>query len=388
MNTKTTIFSILAILFLIAFGFWFNDNYEFKEIETDSGFQGEAKTNDLYAARLFLKRMGVPTQKVTYTKAPDNTDTVIFLNTNRYNISKEKTQLLLNWVEQGGHLIARIRNNLSLMGLNDSSDNKADKGDLLQNTLKVDIGEYIYIDDEKLPLKLKLPNSDETLKVDLDFFYEIIARDDIAFKASHDSKNWLVQKKYGKGLVTFLSESSIFENTFLEDEDHAKLLWYLIHSHSDAPQEVWLVDSDEYPPLITLLYKYAWTVLLACTLLLMLAFWSWLPRFGPQINMALPYRRQLLEHIRASGIWLWKTPDQRQERLIKTTRQTIQQLAQKRLSGGQLLEDRNITQSLAAYLKWPDNQYQALEHLLKAPELTDVEFLRLVQIAHNLRNPT
>ncbi|WP_020393866.1 DUF4350 domain-containing protein [Thiolinea disciformis] len=388
MSLKTIIINILALLFLVALGFLFDANYELKQVEEYSGFQGEARTNDLYAARLFLKRMGIPAQSLDYTGPPADTKTVIFLDTQRYNISSEKIEALLDWVQQGGHLIARTRSTHSDFSiLADTPFENDRKPDVLQNALKISSGESVYLEEEQLPLEINLPNTEETLSVGVDFFYSIIAPQ-ASFSASHENNNWLVQQKYGEGLVSFLADSSIFSNRHLEDEDHAKLLWYLVHSHAKEISKVWLIDKDDYPSLMKLLQEYAWTVLLSLALLILLTLWAWIPRLGPLIDVAPPFRRQLLEHIRASGFWLWNNPEQRQEKLIQATRQQIQQLAQKRVNGGQLLDDKKITQQLALYLNWPDDKYSTLEHLLKSPQLSEAEFLNLVKIANTLRNST
>ena len=48
-------FGLLAILVLVGATLSFLNTFELKETEEHVGFKGEAKTNNLYAARLFLK---------------------------------------------------------------------------------------------------------------------------------------------------------------------------------------------------------------------------------------------------------------------------------------------------------------------------------------------
>ena len=63
MNAQRWLFGIFGTLLLVASVVWFTSSFEFKELEEHVGFRGEAKTNSLYAARLFLKRMGIPAER-------------------------------------------------------------------------------------------------------------------------------------------------------------------------------------------------------------------------------------------------------------------------------------------------------------------------------------
>ena len=98
-------FGLLAILVLVGATLSFLNTFELKETEEHVGFKGEAKTNNLYAARLFLKSMGIPAQRQERLSTLPDTDTVLIIDTQRYTLSTQKIEELLAWVERGGHLI-------------------------------------------------------------------------------------------------------------------------------------------------------------------------------------------------------------------------------------------------------------------------------------------
>ncbi len=63
MNLQRILIGIFAALVAVAIVLLFLNTFELKEIEEHTGFRGEAKTNPLFAARLFLKRMGIPAER-------------------------------------------------------------------------------------------------------------------------------------------------------------------------------------------------------------------------------------------------------------------------------------------------------------------------------------
>lgn len=92
---KVGIIIILLLGLLIGGSFYvFLENFEYKEQTIRTGFLGEARNNPLYASRLFLKRMGIPsfTQKSIQgvTGLPD-TDTVLVINSRPLRYQRVKS---------------------------------------------------------------------------------------------------------------------------------------------------------------------------------------------------------------------------------------------------------------------------------------------------------
>jgi hypothetical protein len=82
--------------------------------------------------------------------------------------------------------------------------------------------------------------------------------------------------------------------------DHAELGWRLA-----SAQPVLLYLRMRSPPLLDWIQRDAWPVAVAAALLLLLWLARIIPRFGPLEPAEEPPRRSLLEHIVASGRFLW-----------------------------------------------------------------------------------
>ncbi|HMT94270.1 DUF4350 domain-containing protein [uncultured Thiothrix sp.] len=384
---------VIGLLALVVFALgclWFVKNYELKEIDSYTGYRGEARSNDLFAARLFLKRMGIPTTRKDGLLSLPDTDTVIVLDTGRYTMTQQKTQTLLAWVAAGGHLVTRARvdyaSEAELAADEDSQQKpETEERDTLQQALQIEIGASQMLDEKDLPFSLQLINQPKPLKLDLSFFNELLINNPNAKIYQANKKNFLIQIKHGQGLISLAATLEFAENHLIDKVDHAEFFWWLLHSHKADFKQVWLINQDTLPNLSTLLTQYAWPVLWMVAFLLLASFWALIPRFGAFIPEPVPERRRILEHIKASGQFMWKHPHESKHQLLDSTRQAIRQTARTHIPGWQWLEAAEQIEQLAQYLKHPSEQTASLHHLLTSPQLTDAEFIRLVQLANSLR---
>lgn len=311
MNKQHILFSVFALLVTIAGVLWFVNTFQLKEVNEYIGFRGEAKTNPLFAARLFLKRMGVPAEhKDSLTSLPD-TETVLLINTQRYTLSKQKVEEILDWVKRGGHLItrARTRSGESLYSDDERQENQdstTTERDFLQQTLGVTLGKHVIPDDDDLPLLAQLDNMPAGLYVDPEFFYSLNTSHENVSAQQYGDTRWLMEIPWGDGLVTLVANLDFIENPALKDHDHAEFFWYMLHSLRDEPHSVWLIHLDDMPPLWKIIWEHAWMLVLTLAALIPLTILALSPRFGPLIPKPQPGRRRILEHIHASGRFMWK----------------------------------------------------------------------------------
>jgi hypothetical protein len=91
---------------------------------------------------------------------------------------------------------------------------------------------------------------------------------------------------------------------------------------------VWLVSQNDMPPLWRWLWQHAPFIIISLLLLMIFWFWRGGQRFGPLQPVPKADRRQILEHITASGLFLWK--HKKQQKLIDAVREELQQFAGKR----------------------------------------------------------
>lgn len=160
------------------------------------------------------------------------------------------------------------------------------------------------------PLELA-PSSYELVSVgENDFFY-----------AGDEQGTGLRVYMLGKGYVVMLG-MSYFSNKALRQYDHGELLLALARLNP-ASKHVTIVRHLDVPRWYVAIWKrYKLAIIsLGCTLLLLL--WAALRRFGPMLPIPSIERRSLMEHIAASGAWLWKAEGGRQQLLEAARRDTL-----------------------------------------------------------------
>lgn len=112
----------------------------------------------------------------------------------------------------------------------------------------------------------------------------------------------------GRGVVVMMAHP-YFGHVELRRYDHAELLLALARLH---PGRFTIVRQLTLPTWYGALWRAAWPCLCALAWLVALLLWRALRRFGPLLPQAAQPRRALLEHIDASGNWLWQADGGRQ----------------------------------------------------------------------------
>ena len=359
MSNRLIIILISLVFFsIVGYGVYdFYQTHEYEEVTTHKGFKGEARKNPLYAARLFLKRMGIKTEtreSVPSSNSFPNIDTVLLIDTNRSTLSNKHTLALMDWVKSGGHIIVRTTRDWKYSGsekIDEIKKSKKYSPDPLQRHLHVRTGPRTDIDLEEDDIetivdelvgtnitdakkenpddirKISLKGIDNQLAVDITRFRTIQVDEDVKDRTEivdlgYDT--FIIRQKVGNGLVTLIADMSFFENRAIEKADHAEILWNLIHGlHKPItqPQAVWLIHNDEMPSLWDILWSKAWAFILS----LLFLFGAWLlrstHRFGPMIPKQTENRRSLNEHISSSGNFYWK--HDKKAKLIESSRKAL-----------------------------------------------------------------
>lgn len=355
----------LGALLMLTLGFWLTQQITWIEKEVDAGPSEAARKDPFLAAKLFLQRQGVETQTLRSFSLLDNlswqgqaltgNDTLILLNAHKL-LRDERLKNLLDWVDQGGTVIASTNN--PFIGTNTETHDLLlyqfeiyVKHPLSQDVSESDDEDYLdgdYEDDEYFdegqsedhtpndgaepviedadtnaendlpntiedttrtcthfipPLEITLPQETEPLLIDYSLGHSfdyygaeprILARDDDGLQLAYFD--------WGQGRVLINSDSHIWDNRRIICNDHAYLLWKLINPKG----KVWFVINQEAPSLWVILWRS--TPYGAAAALLALAFWLWAKaaRFGPILTRASSGRRSLAEHIHASAMLLWR----------------------------------------------------------------------------------
>ncbi len=196
-----------------------------------------------------------------------------------------------------------------------------------------------------------------------------------------DDDNTLRVYQEGKGKIVMLA-ADFFSNDALRNHDHGELLLALARLNG-ASKHVMIVQNLEALPWHKLLWKNYNMALLSLAALIALLFWAGVRRFGPLLPEPVNERRSLMEHIDASGAWLWKAKDGRQL-LLDAAREDTLALIRRRAPGLFRLSDQELCAALARLCKLPADQVAQALHQAAAP--TSLHFTRQIRILQELRN--
>jgi hypothetical protein len=267
------------------------------EEEVETGLQGEAATYPMLAAERFLKRMGIPVARI---ENPEQMDTLpgpedaLLITSDRQTVGIELTRKLLKWVEQGGRLVVTIPY-LDDEELSQPRDPLLEALDL--RVVETDCESEADFSD------IDLPWADDILRIEFGYCLALAGAREGDEVSGDQEGTQIIRRHLGAGTVTILSDLDFLSWLSIGDYDHAKVLWHLV----DGRGRVWLVTSNDMPSLMQWLIEHAPFMLISALMLLI----AWLrmiaQRFGPTLPNPEPLRRRIMEHIEASGAYLWKS---------------------------------------------------------------------------------
>ncbi|CAM2065607.1 DUF4350 domain-containing protein [Sulfidibacter corallicola] len=329
--TPFLFFSLLALVVLL-----FLALFEKKEITVNTGRQGEARTNPFHAAVRFLETRGVRTKSLRRLgngqSLPD-TDEFLFLAATRHAFSRERNEELKDWVSRGGQLIIVAQ---------DRDDDERQDSLLTDFGFGVNFDGTEYLDE---PHELTW-NESVTIKTTFRSARRVLfPSEETIMYLKDDFGFWYVSTAFDQGTVGVLSESDLFDNDHIGRHDNAFVFWEIITQTGEAPGSVWLVYGEEYESFWTLFFNKGWPALLALALLTGFTLWRMGSRQGP-IEPDPPLdRRRLLEHIEASGAFLWRRGFGLH--MVEVLRGIMWSRLRHRHPGWQKLEDREVHERIA-----------------------------------------
>jgi len=295
---------------------WWLNNFELVEEEYRTGVSLEARRNPFLAAELFLREMGTDVESVNgrarLQQLPPVTD-IILVNEFDGNLSPDRYEKLLDWIDAGGQLFIAAENLwneerkssgnrlLDEFGIHLTIARDINDGGLIQSitdiaqvdfdgggSARVAFNKYYYLEDVKK-----------------------LASDSISGKSGVH----LLQIPYGDGLITVMSDNNFLKNpdfmaipglnfssTSIADNDHAYFLWHL----TGKDRKVWLVYDTHSPSITSLLWEKAPQASIAFIILVLFWLWSMRNSFGPRLPAFEQPRRNLLEHILMTTSFEWQ----------------------------------------------------------------------------------
>lgn len=279
-------------------GYWFYRNFELVSDKVHVGYQGEARYNSLLAAERFLNTKTSPAKSMSSLVGLPLSNGTLVIPTERYEIGPQQANALLGWVRAGGHLIVI------------PADASATENRPAQDWLLSGLGVRSVINSAKarepfVPTNVDIPAASDFMQVSFKPCTTLAYRGKENHSASAaDMGGHMLRYHLGRGFLTVLSDADFMLNSSIGRYDNAAFLWYL--THDQHPGEIWLIYGGDMPPLWKWLGTNAWPVLVSAALLLVAWLWSSSRRLGPVRAAAPLARRRLLDHIEASGRFLWQ----------------------------------------------------------------------------------
>jgi hypothetical protein len=272
-----------------------------EEIWVDAG---EAAKEDPYLAYgKLLERMGT---RATVAKSPSALDTLpergtlIIGDRRLVYMTPDRVRRLRSWVERGGSIVVDIEGEgiddpiLDAFGIQRSFPER-NPADPKKNAERfMGVGQVLTVDWPWLgkPMKARLGRTFELRDTRVRSQVDEIRQGTRIIGTSFPA---------GEGRFTALPTIDFLRNGQIAQNDHAELGWKL--ASVQAPTVLYLRMTS--PPFLEWAQRDAWPVIVAAALLLVLWLARIIPRFGPLEPDAPPNRRSLLEHVVASGRFLW-----------------------------------------------------------------------------------
>lgn len=342
----------------------------------------EARDAPYLAAEQFLRQQGLMVERADGLDMlahlqPERSS--LLLLGERHKMTHSQVEDLLQWVEDGGRLLFVAE------ALWDETSGNS--GDLLLDRLQ--LRQYMSADlpGQSDPLqtyprltRLYLANELTPAYFSFDPDYHL---EDPGKKAHTQAGSGvathLLQLSRGRGQITVVTDSELWQNPAIGRYDNAWLLWYL-----NRDRAVTLVERPEHANLATLLWRHFPQALAALALLLALWVWRLAMRHGPIQPPAPRARRQLQEHLLASADFQLRHGGQ--HRLVQALQEDILRRARHRHPGFERLataEQRHILALLTQHVA--DDIDQALR-LPSGRRLSSTEFSQQVAYLQALRN--
>ena len=329
---STTTFILIGVVFLLLIfsGYHISNNLEWVEYDTSSTLTEEAKRNPYLAAKKLLKQYQIELsekrsfrdfdQPVKFMSETHPDDTFVLVDAYG-SLSQLRMEHLLGWVDDGGHLIASMKNPY-LENLKQVKDPlfehfevetiRREEEGLDEETWELinRLGRFAGFDGEKLcPLLTEqgtviFDGSEETAGVHFLSNDVMSAHGEEPYGyIGYEDEAHMLQFEVGRGMVTLLPNLDIWKVSAIGCLDHAYVLLQLA---PDSGGGITFYRNFEFPSVFKVLWHYFGLALILAASLLILWLWNRGVRFGPIREREFTQQRQLIEHIDASANFLWQ----------------------------------------------------------------------------------
>lgn len=315
---------------------------ERRTLEIEVGPSEEARRNPFLAAERFLARLEIPVASESgrerLRRLPPPTDTLVVRHPG--SLAPERRRALDQWMTDGGRLVVTA---------SESRTGAAEEGDLIGG-----YGVRLSAEDADRPaaegstevlaeIPIECPGRPLRVAFSTERALETIDQSEPEMAIIAADRLRMVQLPVGDGSLTVLAEDRFMTNAAIGEHDHALLTAYLL---APAPGgTVWLLYDREMPWIGGMIWSAAPYAVISGALSLLAWAWSAGARLGPLQPVPSRDRRDLLEHLGASGDFLWRYGQS--DHLIKPTRRRVIELWRRRRPDLGRLDDAALVHAIA-----------------------------------------
>lgn len=322
----------LLLVSIVAWGFY--ASIEFYDETKRTKWSKQALYNPYLAAAQFLQKSDIEVieaDSLINFSSLDNVSTMLITNANQIG-NPRQLEAVLDWLESGGSLIV-------------TANSFSTSDDLLLQKFEVDVSWPEWDDDDEEIKKsaseamreynekiadgmtaeeIAGSSQDENPLSEIDFSGDIgvlkIAFspnrilthpyiDDEDAETEAKPSSWassefgvhLIQFDVGDGLLTIISDPSIWQSRKIDQHDHAYLLWVLSATNGSFA----FLRSTNRESIWSLISSNAIELLIALSVFILLWLWYMGHRFGRITPLYSTQQRALSEHFSATANYLW-----------------------------------------------------------------------------------
>lgn len=286
---------------------WFLSNFERRTLEIPIGASAAARRNPFLAAERFLSRLAIPVEsrpgRELLHRLPPPTDTLAMHTLTP--LAPERRAALRAWIAAGGRLVAdggEVRDDgphpddlLGELGIRLQSVAPAGTdcaGETLAEAVAGTGGPVLRVAFSPCWALATAGEGDAPGQTPGTV---------VAIAAGGHPR--LLQVRIGRGLLTVVSDNRFMTNDAIGDRDHALFVAGLLAPPPGG--KVWLLYDSAVPWLGALLWDAAPGALIGAAVLIPIWLWSLSARLGPLEPPPDRRRRDLTEHLEATGTFLW-----------------------------------------------------------------------------------
>ena len=367
---------VIASIIIGGYSYWFYTHFDLIVEEVNLGPTKEVKSNPFFAAEELLARANksAASQKnfSVLDSGIENQDTLIIEST-RVGLSENKRKTIKQWITNGGHLI--------LLATELYDDELGTSRDSLLDELGVRLYEnpeysWSYEGEEHLT-RVTFQGTEAVTKIDFrQTYYLQDSKGEATFIGGNEYSDSFAQYQVGEGMVTVVTDMSIWKNYLIDEYDHAMFLYQLV----GAGQTVLFLYNTVQPSLWSTMNQLIPKVIISFFVLIAVLLFSASWRKGAPRKDDQRIQRELMQHVEAAGEFNYRNDSGLT--LLKKLRDSLDSRLRKSIHQYATLSDAKKIDKLSHLV---GIEKQKLELLWQPPEQTQEDFLARVVLIQKIK---